>query len=78
MKVRNAMKTINCPFCGGIGTEGVCEAEGIPELEPLYYVACNECGAVGPMRDTPMSARSWWNREMLAVSITERNKYGNE
>ena len=61
-----------CPFCGGRGELIVLEHEGIPELEPIYFIRCYDCDACGSHDDNPFSAISGWNRERLDTAIRER------
>jgi hypothetical protein len=63
-----------CPFCDGDARLYVLENENVPELEPIYYVACCDCRAEGPPRDNPFDAEKWWNREMVEVAIGDRDE----
>lgn len=66
----------SCPFCGGEACLVTFEDENVPELEPIYFVACRECGANGSHRDTPFQAEDWWNGKYLQVAIQDRLEDG--
>ena len=71
------MKLDKCLFCDGKAEMSICENEGVPEQEPIYFVRCCDCDAQGPGSKTPFKAAKWWNREMLHIAIVERAKdYG--
>jgi len=54
--------TLNpCPFCGGPPKLYVSELAGVPELEPSYYVECQDCGGQGPGYDDVFKSERYWN-----------------
>lgn len=50
-----------CPFCGQFASMWCSELAGVPELEPDYYMMCNDCGAHGQSCETPHRAAERWN-----------------
>lgn len=51
-----------CPFCG---SERVCTKN--PFVGWPYHVACEDCGATGPDRDSRVEAIESWNRVYYLV-----------
>jgi hypothetical protein len=72
LKQRPSAPLFPCPFCAGEGRLFVHELAGMPELEPIYQIECEDCGATGPGRDSPFDAEKWWNRKMLVQAIRDR------
>lgn len=54
-----------CPFCGGRGVLTASELDGVPELEPVYFVKCYDCDARGSHCDNPFDAEKRWTYMML-------------
>ncbi len=73
-KFLSASEVKPCPFCGGTImlqldkmaiNLGEGDAEEDPSLDNIpeeeWFVFCGECGAMGPLGDTPAEAREKWN-----------------
>ena len=72
-----------CPFCGGkpyvraaadSNSFEIVETPLLPEDKLKYFMSCKECGAKGPVRDTPVDARLAWEDRLVPTS-TIRSKH---
>jgi hypothetical protein len=52
-----------CPFCDVLN----CEVRYFPSEDRDHYVFCMNCGASGPVADTPWGASVVWNRATMAA-----------
>jgi len=51
-----------CPFCCAMTTSVyTSEIDGLPELEPICWVECGDCGAHGPPSDDVYKAVKKWD-----------------
>lgn len=48
------MESRSCPFCGSSNRE-------LRESRGYVVVACRNCGAIGPMKESPIAAMDAWN-----------------